>query len=86
MNTTTPTRSPLTAEDLAARAARLQHDADARARSPLTTTAAAERCGVHRATIIRWCEAGILPYRRTPGGQRRIDPDALDAVLRDVAR
>ena len=57
--------------------------ASSRAR-PLTTSQAAERAGVHRSTILRWCEAGHLPYSRTPGGQRRIDPHALDTLVRLV--
>ena len=60
--------------------------APATPRRPLTTTQAAERAGVHPRTIIRWCDAGHLAHRRTPGGQRRIDADTLDALLRDLAR
>lgn len=60
--------------------------APARRRRPLTTSQAAERVGVHPRTIIRWCNAGHLECRRTPGGQRRIAPEALEALLRDMAR
>ncbi|MFP3854316.1 MAG: MerR family transcriptional regulator, partial [Anaerolineales bacterium] len=37
----------------------------------LTTTEAAERLGVHPATIRRWADEGDLPMMMTPGGHRR---------------
>lgn len=49
---------------------------------PLTTTQAADRAGVHPDTIRRWVAAGLLACTRTPGGQRRIAPADLDALVR----
>ena len=37
----------------------------------LTTTEAAEKLGVHPATIRRWADEGDLPMMMTPGGHRR---------------
>lgn len=42
--------------------------------------AAARLAGVGPDTIRRWCDAGLLPHVRTPGGQRRIEIDAIRAM------
>lgn len=42
--------------------------------------AAARLAGVGPDTIRRWCDAGILPHVRTPGGQRRVEADAIRAM------
>ena len=45
----------------------------------MSTTEAAQICGVHQTTIIRWIDAGRLDAQKTPGGHRRI-------VLGDLVR
>lgn len=40
----------------------------------------AERAGVHPETVRKWCDAGLIPSWRTPGGTRRIPVTALDAL------
>lgn len=34
-------------------------------------------------TVIRWCEAGVLPFEPTRGGHRRISQDVVRAFLQD---
>ncbi len=48
----------------------------------LTVTAAARELGVSAATIRRACDAGVLPCHRSPGGHRRIETAALEAISR----
>ena len=38
----------------------------------LTPKQAANMCGVHPATVVRWIDLGKLKAYRTPGGHRRI--------------
>ncbi len=38
----------------------------------LTPKQAANFCGVHPATVVRWIDQGKLKAYRTPGGHRRI--------------
>ncbi len=38
----------------------------------LSTKQVAQRCGVHRKTIARWVDAGVLPAVYTTGGHRRL--------------
>ena len=46
----------------------------------LSVSAAADRLGVHVATIRRWTDEGDLPVVRTPGGHRRIPASAVAAM------
>ncbi|HCC46911.1 MAG TPA: hypothetical protein DEQ38_02150 [Elusimicrobia bacterium] len=43
----------------------------------LTTSEAAEICGVAHTTVIRWITDGKLKAHETPGGHRRIDREEL---------
>ncbi len=57
----------------------------------LTTTEAAARLDVSAEAVRQWLEAGRLTGYRTPGGDRRggqwrIDPASVDAVLGESAR
>ena len=47
----------------------------------LTVAQAAQHLGVSISTVRRWSDAGHLPSRRTPGGQRRYTREQLDAFL-----
>jgi excisionase family DNA binding protein len=51
----------------------------------LSVSAAAERLGVHVATIRRWTDEGVLPEARTPGGHRRIPAEAVERLRRERA-
>ena len=53
--------------------------------SLLSVSAAAERLGVHVATIRRWTDGGVLPELRTPGGHRRIPAEAVERLRRERA-
>ncbi len=46
-------------------------------RSFLTSTEVAEVCGVNRATVVRWIQAGGLKAETTLGGRYRINIDSL---------
>ena len=48
----------------------------------LTTSEAAELCGVHQTTVIRWMEAGRLSGSKTPGGHRRLEKAELAEFMR----
>lgn len=50
----------------------------------LTTGQAAAEIGVHRETIVRWIDQGLLPAVRTPGGRRLVDPKDVAGVLTPV--
>lgn len=52
-----------------------------RNRLGLTVSEAAQELGVSLATIRRWTNLGYLDAYRTPGGQRRFDPEALDRFV-----
>lgn len=45
---------------------------------------AAELLGVTRDTIRRYVDSGLLEGIKTPGGQRRIDRDSIDAAKNPV--
>lgn len=49
------------------------------------TSAVARRCGVTGETVRAWVKAGKLSAKRTPGGQYRINPAEVEALLVDVA-
>lgn len=58
-------------------------------RRDLSTTQAAILCGVSPRTIVKWCDAGMLPSHRVPGGRfRRIYPEDFEAfcVANGMAR
>ena len=42
---------------------------------------AAEMLGVSRDTIRRYIDLGLLEGIKTPGGQRRIDRDSVEAIV-----
>src|SRR5437870_4418338 len=44
----------------------------------LSTSQAARELGVSLGTIRRWADMGYLKSYRTPGGQRRFNPDQID--------
>jgi excisionase family DNA binding protein len=46
----------------------------------LTLHAASALLGVAPATVRRWADAGRIPTRRTPGGHRRFDPQAVQTL------
>ncbi|NKQ52833.1 MerR family transcriptional regulator [Amycolatopsis sp. K13G38] len=49
------------------------------------TGTAAQRIGVHRGTLVRWWQRGLVaPALITPGGQARWDVDNLKRQLRDL--
>lgn len=51
----------------------------------LTTREAGALAGVSHETIRRWCDAGIIACSRLPmSGQRRIDPRAIDQLVRSM--
>lgn len=51
----------------------------------LTPTEAASRCGVGRATMLRWAKAGRIPgVRRTPTGQLLIPKVALGDLFAPI--
>lgn len=52
----------------------------------LTTSQAARELGVSLSTIRRWTNAGVLASYRTPGGQRRISREQLEAFVRSLER
>lgn len=50
----------------------------------LPTGEAAKRLGIHRGTLVRWREKGLVtPAYVTPGGHARWDLDDLLKQLRD---
>ncbi len=48
----------------------------------LTTREAARALGVSEASLKRWCDQGLLPAARTPGGHRRVSIGALAQFIR----
>jgi excisionase family DNA binding protein len=48
----------------------------------LTSHAVAELIGVSPSTVLSWIDKGLLPAFRTPGGHRRVEPNALLEFLR----
>ena len=47
----------------------------------LRVAAAAEMLEVSEHTLRRWADAGVVPCRRTPSGQRRFLPGDLERFL-----
>lgn len=52
----------------------------------LTVVQAARRLGVSKGTVRRWSDAGYLECYRTPGGQRRYNPQQLDRFLSRIRK
>lgn len=50
-----------------------------RKRSSLSSVEAAAILGVSRDTVVRAADRGEIPVRRTPGGQRRFNPEDVEA-------
>ncbi len=50
----------------------------------LTTREAAAWLGVHERTVRRYISAGLLDYRKLPGGHYRIPQEAIDEFWRMV--
>ncbi|HVE90919.1 MAG TPA: helix-turn-helix domain-containing protein [Actinomycetota bacterium] len=48
----------------------------------LTVDEVAQLLGVHRATIYRWAETGVLPAIKVGSALLRFDPDVLQDWLR----
>lgn len=48
----------------------------------LTVREAARLAGVDSDTIRRWCDRGMIPSMRTPGGHRRVESEGLVEVMR----
>lgn len=46
----------------------------------------AEMLDVDGSTVRAWIKDGKLPYIKTPGGQYRIDPRAIEALLAQIGR
>jgi len=51
----------------------------------LTLQEASARLGVSTSTVRRWADSGRIPARRTSGGHRRFDPQAVHTFARDAA-
>ncbi len=49
----------------------------------ITTRQAAQARGVSEASLKRWCDQGLLPTARTPGGHRRLPLNAIVEFVRD---
>ena len=43
----------------------------------------AESIGVSESSLKRWCDRGVLPFSRTPGGHRRVPLDGVISYLRE---
>jgi excisionase family DNA binding protein len=54
----------------------------ARRSVPLTTAEVAAALGVHERTVRRYLSAGLLAFRRLPGGHYRVPTEALDEFWR----
>ncbi|QKD79845.1 helix-turn-helix domain-containing protein [Actinomyces marmotae] len=54
-------------------------------RSSLSSVEAAAILGVSRDTVVRAADRGEIPVRRTPGGQRRFNPDDVEAYRARLA-
>ena len=50
----------------------------------LTPKQLALATGVSESTVKRWCDRGLLPVARTPGGHRRIELNEALRVLKDL--
>jgi excisionase family DNA binding protein len=51
--------------------------------SAVTTRQAAQALGVSEASLKRWCDQGLLPSVRTPGGHRRLPLDGVVQFIRE---
>lgn len=47
----------------------------------LTRTEVAAVLGVHASTVARWASSGVLPYFRTPSGERRYHRHDVEDLL-----
>lgn len=45
----------------------------------LTISSVAEMLNVHSDTVRKWCERGLIPFERTPGGHRRFKRADVEA-------
>lgn len=52
----------------------------------LTRAEAAQVLGVHPSTVARWAAAGLLPYARTPSGERRYRSRDVEELLNQCAK
>jgi excisionase family DNA binding protein len=52
----------------------------------LTPSQVARAIGVSDASLKRWCDKGLLPFSRTPGGHRRLPLRGVLAFLRRTGR
>ena len=50
----------------------------------LTTTQAAERLNVSRATVARWVRLGLIEAVKLPSGQYRVSAAAVAQLLRQL--
>jgi excisionase family DNA binding protein len=50
----------------------------------LSTSKVARQLGVSLGTVRRWSDLGHLRAYRTPGGQRRFNPEQVEAFLRSL--
>ena len=51
--------------------------------SSITTRQAARALGVSEASLKRWCDQGLLPTARTPGGHRRLPLNGIVEFVRE---
>lgn len=51
--------------------------------STITTRQAAQALGVSEASLKRWCDQGLLPAVRTPGGHRRLPLSGIVQFVRE---
>ena len=51
-----------------------------------TVSQVADRLGVSVGTVRRWADSGQLASFRTPGGQRRFDPERVEGFLTSLER
>lgn len=51
--------------------------------SSITTRRAAQALGVSEASLKRWCDQGLLPTARTPGGHRRLPLSGIVEFVRE---
>lgn len=47
----------------------------------LSVGEAARELGVAPVTVVRWCDAGKIEFRKTMGGHRRIHVDTIEAII-----
>lgn len=49
----------------------------------LTIKQAAERLGIHQATLRVWADSGKVPMVKLPSGYRRFEPEVIDRLRRE---